>query len=205
MADLITIFHTKCGPSTYSFASFSTTPDCSRRCRSTGKGRGHRTKGGLRVRDDRHLGDGGAGHGENRGRGCGANSVFEDLTPPGAGPVPHTHSREDETIFVVECELRTWLGGKEFDVKPGDFVDMRRGSSTISRTSVRSRPDSCSRTRLVTLSHGFWVSEPLSLHRTRSHIRLNWSTSDGRCLPPGDMARTLKISDLGKRTPPDRY
>ncbi|MBS0266893.1 MAG: quercetin 2,3-dioxygenase [Planctomycetes bacterium] len=57
----------------------------------------------------------------------GTYSVFEDLIPPGAGPVPHTHTKEDETIFVLEGELRAWLGGKQYDVKTGDFVHMPRG------------------------------------------------------------------------------
>lgn len=57
----------------------------------------------------------------------GAYSVFEDLIPPGAGPVPHTHTREDETIFVLEGKLRAWLGGKPYDVQTGDFVHMPRG------------------------------------------------------------------------------
>lgn len=57
----------------------------------------------------------------------GAYSVFEDLIPPGAGPVPHTHTKEDETIFVIEGELRAWLGGKQYDLKAGDFVHMPRG------------------------------------------------------------------------------
>ncbi|MDX1961863.1 MAG: quercetin 2,3-dioxygenase [Pirellulales bacterium] len=57
----------------------------------------------------------------------GAYSVFEDFIPPGAGPVPHTHTKEDETIFVLEGKLRAWLGGKQYDVKIGDFVHMPRG------------------------------------------------------------------------------
>ncbi len=57
----------------------------------------------------------------------GAYSVFEDFIPPGAGPVPHTHTKEDETIFVLEGELRAWLGGKQYDVKAGDFVHMPCG------------------------------------------------------------------------------
>lgn len=57
----------------------------------------------------------------------GAYSVFEDLIPPGAGPVPHTHTKEDETIFVIEGELRAWLGGTQYDLKAGDFVHMPRG------------------------------------------------------------------------------
>ncbi|MFO1021837.1 MAG: quercetin 2,3-dioxygenase [Planctomycetales bacterium] len=57
----------------------------------------------------------------------GAYSAFEDLIPPGAGPVPHTHTKEDETIFVIDGKLRAWLGGKQFDVATGDFVHMPRG------------------------------------------------------------------------------
>ncbi|MDX2039271.1 MAG: quercetin 2,3-dioxygenase [Isosphaeraceae bacterium] len=57
----------------------------------------------------------------------GAYSVFEDWIPPGAGPVPHTHTKEDETIFVLEGRLRAWLGGKQYDLAAGDFVHMPRG------------------------------------------------------------------------------
>ena len=56
-----------------------------------------------------------------------AYSVFEDFVPPGSGPVPHTHTKEDETIFVLEGELRAWLGGQQHDLKAGDFVHMPRG------------------------------------------------------------------------------
>jgi quercetin dioxygenase-like cupin family protein len=57
----------------------------------------------------------------------GAYSVFEDYIPPGAGPVPHTHTKEDETIFVLDGKLRAWLGGKEYNLQRGDFVHMPRG------------------------------------------------------------------------------
>jgi quercetin dioxygenase-like cupin family protein len=57
----------------------------------------------------------------------GAYSIFEDWIPPGAGPVPHTHSKEDETIYVIEGKLRAWLGGKQYDVTTGDVVHMPRG------------------------------------------------------------------------------
>lgn len=57
----------------------------------------------------------------------GSYSAFEDFIPPGAGPVPHTHTKEDETIFVLEGKLRAWLGGTQYDVAAGDFVHMPRG------------------------------------------------------------------------------
>lgn len=49
------------------------------------------------------------------------------MIQPGTGSVPHTHTKEDETIFVIEGELRAWLGSKQYDVKAGDFVHMPRG------------------------------------------------------------------------------
>ncbi len=57
----------------------------------------------------------------------GAYSVFEDVIPPGGGPPPHTHSREDETIYVVEGELVAYLDGKKHEVKKGAWVHMPRG------------------------------------------------------------------------------
>lgn len=56
-----------------------------------------------------------------------AYSVFEDLVLPGAGPVPHVHVNEDETMYILEGELRAWLDGQQYDLKVGDFVHMPRG------------------------------------------------------------------------------
>lgn len=57
----------------------------------------------------------------------GAYSVFEDVIPPGGGPPPHTHSREDETIFVLDGELTAFLGGQKHVAKAGSWVHMPRG------------------------------------------------------------------------------
>lgn len=57
----------------------------------------------------------------------GMYSVFEDIVPPGAGPVPHTHTREDETLYVLEGSLTAWLGGRRYELSTGDFVHMPRG------------------------------------------------------------------------------
>jgi quercetin dioxygenase-like cupin family protein len=58
----------------------------------------------------------------------GAYSVFEDVVPPGGGPPPHTHTREDETMFVLEGELEATLGDQTAIVRPGTFVHMARGT-----------------------------------------------------------------------------
>lgn len=59
---------------------------------------------------------------------AGAYSVFEDLVPPGGGPPLHVHSREDETMFVLEGELEAQLGDQIATVTPGTFIHMARGT-----------------------------------------------------------------------------
>ena len=57
----------------------------------------------------------------------GAYSVFEDVIAPGGGPPPHTHSREDETIFILEGDLVAWLDGKRYEATTGAWIHMPRG------------------------------------------------------------------------------
>ena len=42
----------------------------------------------------------------------GAYALFEAATPPGAGPPPHVHHREDEAFYVLEGEYE-FLSGRE--------------------------------------------------------------------------------------------
>lgn len=57
----------------------------------------------------------------------GAYSAFEDLVLPGQGPPLHTHTNEDETMYVIEGELEVVLGDKTYTARPGDFAHMARG------------------------------------------------------------------------------
>jgi len=57
----------------------------------------------------------------------GAYSAFEDLVLPGQGPPLHTHTKEDETMYVIEGELEVVLGDKTYIARPGDFAHMARG------------------------------------------------------------------------------
>jgi len=58
----------------------------------------------------------------------GAYSVFEDLVFPGQGMRLHVHSREDETLYVLEGELQVVLGDQTYSAKVGDFAHMARGT-----------------------------------------------------------------------------
>jgi quercetin dioxygenase-like cupin family protein len=57
----------------------------------------------------------------------GAYSVFHDFVLPGAGPGLHTHTREDESMFVLEGQVRATLGDRTFDVATGTLIHMPRG------------------------------------------------------------------------------
>jgi quercetin dioxygenase-like cupin family protein len=57
----------------------------------------------------------------------GAYFAMEAFVPPGGGPGPHVHTREDETFYVLEGHVEFLLGGKTVVAGPGDFVNVPRG------------------------------------------------------------------------------
>jgi quercetin dioxygenase-like cupin family protein len=57
----------------------------------------------------------------------GAYFAMEALVPPGGGPPPHIHTREDETFYVLEGEIEFLLGEELVNAGPGDFVNIPRG------------------------------------------------------------------------------
>ena len=61
---------------------------------------------------------------ESTGGGFGLMHVH---APMGAGSPVHTHLGEDESWYVLEGELRFWLGDEEHRATKGDFVFGPRG------------------------------------------------------------------------------
>jgi quercetin dioxygenase-like cupin family protein len=57
----------------------------------------------------------------------GAYFAMEALVPPGGGPPPHMHTREDETFYLVDGEIEFVLGEDTVTAGPGDFVNVPRG------------------------------------------------------------------------------
>jgi oxalate decarboxylase/phosphoglucose isomerase-like protein (cupin superfamily) len=53
---------------------------------------------------------------------------MEALVPPGGGPPPHIHTREDETFYLLEGEVEFLLGEETITAGPGDFVNVPRGT-----------------------------------------------------------------------------
>ena len=58
----------------------------------------------------------------------GAYFAMEALVPPGGGPPPHIHTREDETFYLLEGQLQFLLGEEIIVAGPGDFVNVPRGT-----------------------------------------------------------------------------
>lgn len=57
----------------------------------------------------------------------GEYSVVRYHVKPGDEPPLHTHSREDEMVYVVDGEITAIVGDAEVDVGPGAFAALPRG------------------------------------------------------------------------------
>ncbi|MFC5216615.1 cupin domain-containing protein [Streptomyces coerulescens] len=57
----------------------------------------------------------------------GAFALIEASVPPGGGPPPHVHSREDEAFYLLDGELEVLAGRSTTSVRAGDFVLLPRG------------------------------------------------------------------------------
>ena len=58
----------------------------------------------------------------------GAFALVEAVVPPGGGPPPHVHSREDEAFYVLEGELTFHADGRDFTAGPGAWITLAKGS-----------------------------------------------------------------------------
>jgi quercetin dioxygenase-like cupin family protein len=57
----------------------------------------------------------------------GAFFMAEVSVPPGGGPAPHVHHREEESFHLLEGTLTIQVGEKTLIASPGDFVYLPRG------------------------------------------------------------------------------
>ena len=55
-------------------------------------------------------------------------TAFLNISPPGGGPNPHYHEREDEWFYIVEGRVSFLLNGIWANMLPGDCVYAPRGS-----------------------------------------------------------------------------
>ena len=57
----------------------------------------------------------------------GKYAVWEAIVPPGGGPPPHVHSREEEGFDILEGEITLQAGDKQIVATAGMFVNMPIG------------------------------------------------------------------------------
>ena len=58
----------------------------------------------------------------------GKYALWEAVVPPGGGPPPHVHSREEEGFYILEGEITVLVGDKRLVAGPGMFANMPVGS-----------------------------------------------------------------------------
>jgi quercetin dioxygenase-like cupin family protein len=58
----------------------------------------------------------------------GKYAMFEALVPPGGGPPPHVHSREEESFYVLDGEITFQVNGQTIIAPAGTFANMPIGS-----------------------------------------------------------------------------
>ena len=69
----------------------------------------------------------------------GRYALWEASVPPGGGPPPHVHSREEEGFYVLEGEITFVIGDKRFVAGAGTFANMPVGTQH-SFTNETDRP-----------------------------------------------------------------
>ena len=68
----------------------------------------------------------------------GTFTLVEALTPPGGGPLPLIHNREDKTFYVLEGELEFMVADDIFSVSAGSWLVVPKGTlHTYKNTGTR--------------------------------------------------------------------
>lgn len=58
----------------------------------------------------------------------GKYAMWEAIVPPGGGPPPHVHSREEEGFYILEGEIMFTINGERVIATAGTFANMPVGT-----------------------------------------------------------------------------
>src|SRR5262245_14113518 len=58
----------------------------------------------------------------------GRYALWESIVPPGGGPPPHVHSREEEGFYILDGEVTFMMGQKRLVAGAGTFINMPVGT-----------------------------------------------------------------------------
>jgi quercetin dioxygenase-like cupin family protein len=78
----------------------------------------------------------------------GQYALWEAIVPPGGGPPPHVHSREEEGFYILEGEITFTMGDQRLVASAGTFANMPVGtphafkneSGTVARMLISVAP-----------------------------------------------------------------
>src|SRR5437764_1283864 len=119
----------------------------------------------------------------------GKYALWEATVPPGGGPPPHVHSREEEGFYVLEGEITFRAGGIHADGRTDGAV--RDGSRDEGHTDVRR----CTARRRTPLGA---VHRDAHRHRVRRRGGLPAGAGAARPVGPGEGGAGRR--DRGGRT-----
>ena len=99
----------------------------------------------------------------------GKYALWEAIVPPGGGPPPHTHSREEEGFYILEGEIALYLGGARVVATAGMFANMPVGT----KHSFKNETDKTARLLISVAPAGlekmfFEVGQPVSAGDTKT-------------------------------------
>lgn len=57
----------------------------------------------------------------------GKYAMWEAIVPPGSGPPPHLHNREEESFYILEGEISFQVGNEKLVATAGMFANMPIG------------------------------------------------------------------------------
>src|SRR5947209_5773821 len=58
----------------------------------------------------------------------GKYAMWEAIVPPGGGPPPHVHSREEEAFYILEGEITSQIADSRLVARAGTFANMSVGT-----------------------------------------------------------------------------
>jgi len=71
----------------------------------------------------------------------GKYAMWEAIVPPGGGPPPHIHSREEESFYILEGQITFTIDDEQIVATAGTFANMPVGS----RHSFKNETDQTAR------------------------------------------------------------
>jgi mannose-6-phosphate isomerase-like protein (cupin superfamily) len=86
-------------------------------------------------------------------RTCGSLTMWSEVTPPGGGPPPHYHLKNEETFHVIDGRVAFLANGQWNEVGPGGGAFMPRGAVH----TFKNVGDQPSRMLIMTSPSGFEI------------------------------------------------